>query len=124
MGLKEDESLPQFAARFFDIKIMVDEQEFTPETGVSVEITYEEPLAEHPDTEVSAVHFADDTAEAEVIEANTAEIQDDGQATVEFTAETFSVYGIVYTVDFHWEVNGNTYVFSIPGGGFVSFYDL
>ena len=124
MGLKEVETLPSFAARFFDIKIMVDNQEFTPETGVSVEITYTEPLAEHPDTEVSAVHFADESAEAEVIEANTAEVQDDGQATVEFTAESFSVYGVIYTVDFHWEVNGKTYDFSIPGGGFVSFYDL
>ena len=102
----------------------VDEQEFIPESGVSVEITYMEPLAEHADTEVSAVHFADETAEAEVLEANTAEIQDDGNATIEFTAESFSVYGVIYTVDFHWELNGKTYDFSIPGGGFVSFYDL
>ena len=124
MGLKEEETLPSFAARFFDIKIMVGEQEFTPESGVSVEITYTEPLAEHPDTEVSAVHFADDTAEAEVIEANTTEVQEDGQATVEFTAESFSVYGVIYTVDFHWEVDGQTYDFSVPGGEFVSFYNL
>ena len=101
-----------------------DEQEFILESGVSVEITYMEPLAEHADTEVSAVHFADETAEAEVLEANTAEIQDDGNATIEFTAESFSVYGVIYTVDFHWELNGKTYDFSIPGGGFVSFYDL
>ena len=124
MGLKEEETLPSFAARFFDIKIMVGNQEFTPETGVSVEITYNEPLAEHPDTEVSTVHFADESAEAEVIEANTAEVQDDGKATVEFTAESFSVYGVIYTVDFHWEVNGKTYDFSIPGGGFVSLEHL
>ena len=124
MGLTEEEALPSFAARFFDIKIMVDEQEFTPDSGVSVEITYTEPLAEHPDTEVNAVHFVDETAEAEVIEANTAEIQEDGQATVEFTAESFSVYGVIYTVDFHWEVDGRTYDFSIPGGGFVSFEHL
>ena len=124
MGLKEEETLPSFAARFFDIKIIVDDQEFTPETGVSVEITYTEPLAEHPETAVSAVHFADESAEAEVIEANTAEIQDDGQATVEFTAESFSVYGVIYTVDFHWEVNGKTYDFRIPGGGFVSLEHL
>ena len=27
-------------------------------------------------------------------------------------------------VDFHWEVDGKTYDFSLPGGGFVSFTDL
>ena len=55
-----------------------------------------------------------------MIEANTSEVQADGAATVEFTAESFSVYGVVYTVDFYWEVNGKTYDFSLPGGGFVS----
>jgi len=40
--------------------------------------------------------------------------------TLSFDADTFSVYAIVYTVDFHYEVNGKMYEFSIPGGGFVS----
>ena len=124
MGLKEEETLPGLAARFFDIKIMVGGKEFNPESGVSVEITYAEPLAEHSETEVNAVHFADEKAEAEMIEANTAEVQDDGKATVEFTAESFSVYGVIYTVDFHYEINGKTYEYTLPGGGFVSFYKL
>ena len=124
MGLAEEEALPRFAARFFDIKIMVGDQEFVPESGVSVEITYAEPMAENPETEVSAVHFADEAAEAEVIEASTTNVQDDGAATVEFTAESFSVYGVIYTVDFVYSVNGKMYQFSLPGGGFVSFTDL
>ena len=124
MGLTEEENLPRFAARFFDIKIMVGDNEFKPESGVSVEITYAEPLAENPETEVSAVHFADKKAKAEVIKANTSEVQDDGAATVEFTAESFSVYGVIYTVDFHWEVDGKMYEFSIPGGGFVTLQQL
>ena len=37
-----------------------------------------------------------------------------------FESDSFSVYAIVYTVDFHYEVDGKTYEFSIPGGGFVS----
>ena len=41
-----------------------------------------------------------------------------------FEAESFSVYGLVYTVDFHYEVNGKMYEFSIPGGGFASFYKI
>ena len=107
MGIEEEEALPNYAARFFDIKILVNNEEFIPESGVNVEITYAEPLAEYPDTEVNAVHFADESAEAEVIEASTADVTADGNATVEFTAESFSVYGVIYTVDFLWEVDGN-----------------
>ena len=87
MGLAEEETLPYFATRFFDIKIMDGDEEFTPETGVSVEISYEEPLAERANAEVSAVHFANETSEPNVIEANTTEVQNGGAATVEFAAE-------------------------------------
>ena len=113
MGLLEEETLPHYAARFFDIKIIVGEQEFTPESGVSVEIAYTEPLAEHPKTDVRAVHFADETTDAEVIEVSTSDIKEDGtdggKTAVEFTAESFSVYGVIYTVDLYWEVDGKTY---------------
>ena len=44
--------------------------------------------------------------------------------TAAFIADEFSVYAIVYTVDFHWEVDGKVYEFSIPGGGFASFEHL
>ena len=44
--------------------------------------------------------------------------------TVGFETSSFSIYAIVYTVDFYWEVNGKMYEFSLPGGGFVSFTDL
>ncbi|MDO5138288.1 MAG: SpaA isopeptide-forming pilin-related protein, partial [Oscillospiraceae bacterium] len=47
-----------------------------------------------------------------------------GDDTVEFEANSFSVYAVVYTVDFHWEVDGKSYDFSIPGGGFVSLSDI
>ena len=124
MGLKEEETLPRFAARFFEIKIMLGDEEIKPDTGVSVEITYAEPLAENPYTTVSAVHFAGEPDEAEILEANITEVQDDGEATVGFMAETFSVYGVIYTVDYHWEVDGEAYDFSIPGGGFVSLRQL
>ena len=60
---------------------------------------------------------------AAVIETDTGTEKDHGD-TLTFNAESFSVYAIVYTVDFHWEVNGKKYDFSIPGGGFVSFEHL
>jgi len=61
------------------------------------------------------VHFGD--------EPETVDAKQKGDA-VSFEAEGFSVYGVVYTVDFHYEVNGKTYEFSIPGGGFVSLEHL
>ena len=45
-------------------------------------------------------------------------------AGVQFTTDQFSVYALVYTVDFHFSVNGKTYEFCLPGGGFVSFSKL
>ena len=47
-----------------------------------------------------------------------------GSSTMEFEAGGFSVYAIVYTVDFEYYVDGKTYRFSLPGGGFVSFTEL
>ena len=127
MGLTEEETLPSYAARFFDIKIMVDEQEFTPESGVSVEITYTEPLADHPDTEVSAVHFADETAEAEVIEANTADVQDDGTASqgLEYaTRDSESGLADALGNDYLWRLiwNEDAYAWSIQNVGHPDYY--
>ena len=45
-------------------------------------------------------------------------------STVEFETGAFSVYAIVYTVDFHYEADGKQYEFSFPGGGFVSLAHL
>ena len=39
---------------------------------------------------------------------------------VAFATDSFSVFGIIYTVDLHYEINGKIYEFCIPGGGFVS----
>ena len=44
--------------------------------------------------------------------------------SVSFVTPSFSHFVLSYTVDFHWEVDGKTFDFSIPGGGFVSFHKL
>ncbi len=44
--------------------------------------------------------------------------------TLTFDADSFSIYAIVYTVDFHYEVDGEEFECSIPGGGFISFTEL
>ena len=92
-------------------------------------------------SEPDVLHFAEGGVEqldAEVKEGQVQEQEGDkdkkstseepepaGTATeISFEAESFSIYAVVYTVDFHWEVDGKEYEFSIPGGGFVSLEHL
>ena len=42
----------------------------------------------------------------------------------EFQTDGFSEFVLQYTVDFHYEINGKKFEFSIPGGGFVSLEHL
>ncbi|MBQ6663655.1 MAG: VWA domain-containing protein, partial [Firmicutes bacterium] len=70
----------------------------------------------------SVVVHVDKEGEAQVVEQ-----ADDAETTsdeVAFDAEHFSVYAVVYTVDFHWDVDGETFEFSITGGDYVSLADL
>lgn len=43
---------------------------------------------------------------------------------VAFSAGAFSVYAVVYTVDFHYAVNGKTYEFSLEGGAGIGLKEL
>jgi hypothetical protein len=73
--------------------------------------------SEQPE-QLEAPEFEQPVIELPEIEVVEAEVGDDGRIT--FSADSFSVYGLIYTADFRYEVNGRTYEFSIPGGGFVS----
>ena len=57
-------------------------------------------------------------------DADKADQDNKSEDTLTFEADSFSVYAIVYTVDFHWEVNGKKYDYSLPGGGFISLEQL
>ena len=85
------------------------------------------------DTDAKSDHKAEVSENAPIatiVEANETSATDPSNKTKEkadtlsFDAGSFSVYAIIYTVDFHYEINGKMYDFSIPGGGFVSFADL
>lgn len=120
-----------------------------PAAPVSVNIQlFDTEISQKPDEfnadQYKVVHIAEDkTEEIQDVKAQTIEPEkkdaesgpakkesdpettSDAPATeVQFEAESFSIYGVVYTVDFHWEVDGKTYDFSIPGGGFVSLEQL
>lgn len=86
-------------------------EEDAADPGNTVETAEEKPAAA-PTATVVETYRQNDTGKA----------ADDKTAndTIMFDGDSFSIYAIVYTVDFHYEVNGKTYEFSIPGGGFVS----
>ena len=110
MGLDKDRVLPKELARFFDIRIMADGKEVQPAANVSVNITFDQPVVETDspaDTQIdaSAVHFGKEGAEV-------VEVSDTDASSVEFEAESFSIYGIIYTVDFFY----GEYSYTIEGG--------
>ena len=102
-------------ARFFDITIVADkdgeEVEVQPQSAVKVNIAYKEAItvSEEENGEVQAVHFDEEKDEPEVLDVKT---DDDTEVSeIQFDAESFSVYGVLYTVDFTYD----GYTFSIPG---------
>ena len=82
---------------------------------------------------VHVVHV-DDTGNTDVvarksdgktIESTSSEAaSSDAKNTVSFESDSFSVYAIVYTVDFEYSVNGKIYQFSLHGGKKITLSDL
>ena len=110
----------------------------TPKDSTELENTNASPVIVHVEdngnTEVLEQKEVEDTAAEDTAEdaaetignvekSKKVDIPIDENSVV-FDADTFSIYAIAYTVDFYWEVNGKTYEFSIPGGGFVSLEHL
>ncbi len=121
LGEEKEDDVPAVQARFFDIKIMVDGEEFTPEAEIDVKIDFHEPVVVEQMQDVSAVHFGEDGTE--VLDVTTEESKE-GIENVSFTADSFSVYGVVYTVEFSWEVDGEKLTYTLKGGDALSFAKL
>ena len=123
--LIDPESTKVTGARFFDITLEDSEgNELHPESGVRVLIETKDTLQENE--KVQICHFDEEKDKPVEVESRevTGKTYEEENLGVEFEAESFSVYGVVYTVDFEYSVNGKMYQFSLPGGGFVSFADL
>lgn len=138
-------SVDETASRFFDIEIVVrntgddaDEgiRKIEPAAPVSVNIQITDTsgnadASSGPEKSVqndpTVLHFAEDGVEKidSTVKESEEENNGEGQSTeVQFEAESFSVYGVVYTVDFHWEVDGREYEYSLAGGDTMSFREL
>ena len=77
-------------------------------------------------TEDPVVVHVDDNGKAEVVEQLTEKKAKEELADNEiaFDADQFSVYGIAYTVDFEYSLDGKMYQFSLPGGEKITLSDL
>ena len=91
-------------AVFLDISIVKDGEEIQPSDDVKVEVTLND-MPSDENGELSVVHFENEN-DAEAVKSNTE------NATTEFKADGFSVYGFVYTVEFTY----GEYTFVIEGG--------
>lgn len=78
-------------ARFFDITILADGEEFEPAAPVEVKVSYANAVEVPQDGDVKSVHFGDN---AEVLDVQT-NAADGALDEVTFAADSFSVYGIV-----------------------------
>lgn len=103
LGIDKEESLV-LRGRFFDIKIITKNGELTIDESVKVDISYDDVIMDVAEADLTAVHFSKEGVEQVPVEA---EFVGDDIGGASFEAESFSVYGIVYTVDVMHE--GYTY---------------
>ena len=121
-------------AKFYDISLMDGKKEVEPDASVDVKISFSKDLQKElkvADADrVYIVHFAvdKDTGEVtpEVLDTESTDITVKNNKITEaaFTTDSFSVFAVVYTVDFHYSVDGKEYDFSMDGGGSASLSSL
>lgn len=92
------------------------DNEVQPSSPIQVMITPSE--APKQAEAVSVVHVDNEGNGEKIEDIETTE------NTIAFEAEQFSVYAVVYTVDFSYEVDGKAFTFSMEGGSTMSFKDL
>ena len=102
--LEEGEELGEFA-RYFDISFItvVDgvETEIEPQADIDVQITFQETIALTEESDVQAIHIAENTPEIlkTVTDSLEAAVNDDEAIdTVTFSADSFSIYGVVQKI--------------------------
>ena len=119
LGLSETEAACA-RARFFDIKIMLGTSEITLAAPVRVDIEYTAPQKLASAENVKAVHFGKEGPQEVAISDVTTDKETAEVSGVAFEAGSFSVYGVVYTVDFAYE----EYTYSIRGGNSILLSDM
>ena len=118
------ETVEKTEYQVFDISLdNVDEEQY--QDGFKVEVSLPEDVRGR-DFRLFHIHEGEEPVEIPVETVSTID-PETGLEVVsgfEFKTDGFSEFVLQYTVDFHYEINGKLYEFTIPGGGFVSFTDL
>ena len=107
-------------ARFFDIEIWNGEEKIEPAVDVSVNIRLMD-APQNTDALLRVVHFSQ--SGPEVMDVTREEIENEMEE-IRFMTDEFSVYSVIYTVDFWFQVNGKEYQLTLPGGTGVSLKEL
>ena len=112
-------------SRVFDISLnLTQEEQEAYEGGFLVDLTLPEEVTGR---DFHLYHIHDGVKDELAIEKTGIVLDSSGLESVsgiQFVTESFSEFVLQYTVDFEYSVNGRTYRISLPGGGFISFYDL
>lgn len=121
-------------AKFYDISLMDGDTEVEPDAAVDVKISFSKDLQKElkvADPErVHIVHFAVDKESGEVtpevLDTKSTDITVENKKIAEaaFTTDSFSVFAVVYTVDFLYDIDGKQYDFSMDGGESISLKTL
>ena len=127
-----------------DIAFVYDGIEIEPLQAIKVSITSsfisektEDPLLVHIDNDGNAKEISTQTLDQKDIDSisNNDDIQDlinsndaieeiSKENTLSFESDSFSVYVLVYTVDFHYEVDGKSFDYSMDGGNAIALSEL
>ena len=116
-------------AKFYNITLASDGTEIEPSAPVDVTITYDKALKVNDADHIRIVHLVADkkgNLEPQVLDPSDVQLAIKGNkmSAAAFPAESFSVYAIVYTVDFHYEMNGETFDYSMEGDGSILLSEL
>ena len=103
-------------ARIFNIEIWSGNKKIEPKSEVAVNIKLKD-APEDTAASPKVVHFAGDGPELMEISEKAENTEEEG---IRFTTDSFSVYSVLYTVDFSYEVNGKVYGFTMQGEDSVS----
>ena len=130
----DETEIPRARKMFlFDITfINKDGKELEPLTTASVSFTTDEipvpekEAVEKAEEQINVVHITND-GETKVMNVDvktTEDLHDEEKPDVAFETDSFSIYGVVYTIDFGYELDGKETSFTALGGSEIRVEDM
>ena len=119
-------------AKFYDIALRANATDVEPADTVDVTISYDKGIEAQDADHVRIIHFKEDPESGEIkpeiLKSDDVDvtIKKEKMTEAAFKADSFSVYVIVYTVDFEYtdKETGETYQYSMTGGESMKLSEL